>query len=132
MFFRRRREEDEEDELLEQQEEERQERGEAEGEVEDKKKLLEGIKSLDEGGESEELIVDEDLASTLENLSMQEDVDKLKEEKEKLEAEIEELKEKEEEIRKNIAVIARQLNRMIRIKRALEEKIKELKGELGS
>jgi len=42
------------------------------------------------------------------------------------------LKGKEEEIRKNIAEIAMQLNRMIRIKRTLEEKIKELKGELGS
>ena len=127
MFFRKRREEDDADEIFE---------GESpvqEEEVEDKKKLLEGLKKLDQFEEGEEEApIEEELTSTFETLSVQNDIDKLKEERASLQKEIEELRLKEEGIRKNIAETARQLNRMIRIKRALEEKIKELKGELDT
>ncbi len=55
----------------------------------------------------------------------------LRSEKENLEKEIEELKRERESVKNDIVTLSKQLNRMMRVKKALEEKLKDTKDALS-
>jgi len=134
MFFRRKKKNNFEDEFGKEkiEEEKRGVDSKAEKEKEDKKRALKGIKELDlneppEGEKKEGL----DLKSTLEEIAEKTSLEDLRSEKENLEKEIEELKRERESVKNDIVMLSKQLNRMMRVKKALEEKLKDTKDALS-
>ncbi|GEM_PF-1255188 len=134
MFFRRKKKNNFEDEFGKEkiEEEKRGVDSKAEKEKEDKKRALKGIKELDlneppEGEKKEGL----DLKSTLEEIAEKTSLEDLRSEKENLEKEIEELKRERESVKNDIVTLSKQLNRMMRVKKALEEKLKDTKDALS-
>jgi len=106
MFFRRKRKDNFEDEFEE-------EKIEEEKQGEDSK--TEGL----------------DLKSTLEEIAEKTGSEDLHSEKENLEKEIEELKKERESVKNDIVTLSKQLNRMMGIKKVLEEKLKDMKDAIS-
>jgi len=120
MFFRRKKKNNFEDEFGKEkiEEEKRGVDSKAEKEKEDKKRALKGIKELDlneppEGEKKEGL----DLKSTLEEIAEK--------------TSLEDLRSERESVKNDIVTLSKQLNRMMRVKKALEEKLKDTKDALS-